>query len=78
MVILKNIKRISDGITCDAFVEDAKAPVFLSLSRDGMFRSGSLPDGYEYCTTHITKAKWYLTSIMDAECIPENWTIMWY
>ena len=78
MIILKNIKRICDGITCDAFVEDAKMPVSLSLSRGGTFCSSSLPDEYGYCTTHITKAKWYLTSIMDAECIPENWTIMWY
>ena len=79
MVRLINIKRNDGLISCNAIVEDCKKPVALSLDeRTGQLRKADLPEGYEYCTTHIGFAERYLKSLAGENSIPESKTIMWY
>ena len=76
MIQLKNIRKAADRILCDAFVEDCKIPVSLELDPEKEeFREVRLPDGYEWCKTHIRQAKWYLLSVKND--LPRERLIMW-
>lgn len=79
LIKLKNIKRNDNLIVCDAFVEDCDKPIHLSLDVNNKeFEKFTFPDKYEWCTSHISKAKWFLLSISNMSEIPREKTIMWY
>lgn len=78
MIKLKEIKRNSGFITCKAYVEDCKEAISLSFDISAsMLNKVSLPQGYDWCTSHILHAKDYLMEIASKETIPDNHTIMW-
>lgn len=79
MVVLERIKRNKGKITCEAYVEDSKVPVMLSLDENvGRMASDELPKGYEYCTSHLKHAERFLKTLIGAESVPAKRTIMWY
>lgn len=79
MVKLENISRKGNTITCDVFVEDCKEAVSLVLhTTDGAIEAGTLPEGYEWCGTHLWKAKNALKEIAETNLDEKRRTIMWY
>ena len=79
MIELKKIKRDNEQIACEAFIEDCNEPVNLSLNiRNKELNSFVLPPDYNWCTTHIDKAKDFLLSLLDVTDIPNKKRIMWY
>lgn len=79
MIHLNKIMKEKNNITCTMFVEDCKQGVQLSLNITTQeLKEISLPQGYEWCTTHIWHAKKYLISLIGENSVPENRTIMWY
>ena len=79
MVKLKDINRTDEGISCNAYVEGCKIPVKLFLkSADADMVSDDLPDGYEYCTSHLGFVERYIRTLFDASELPEERLIMWY
>lgn len=79
MVRLKNIKVNDFCATCDAFVEDCDTPVFLKYDyKNQRLNDYKLPQGYEYCSSHIKHAQNYLETIINKENVPNDYTIMWY
>ena len=76
MIQLKNIRKSSNRIFCEAFLEDCATPVSLELDPEKEeFREVRLPDGYEWCKAHIRQAKWYLLSAKND--LPHERLIMW-
>lgn len=78
MIRLKNIRKQNSIITCDAYIEDCKEPVTFSMNADDPESfSVELPEGYEWCKSHVFCAKRFLASLANAERIPEQKTIAW-
>ena len=79
MIKLKEIKRNSEIITCKAYVEDCEEAISLSFDISAStLKDVTLPQGYDWCDSHIFHAKDYLMEIASKETIPNNHTIMWY
>jgi|GEM_PF-2084917 len=80
MIRLKNVKRQDNIITMDAFVESCEEalPLILDVQKQD-FEPYVFPKGYEWCTSHVAKAKWKLLRMLDnGEELPEKLCIMWY
>lgn len=78
MIALKNIKANREKITCEAYVEDCHTPISLSFDRlKKRMDAVQLPDGYEWCTSHIHHAEKYFYTAEKSE-LPQERTIMWY
>lgn len=79
MVRLKNLKVTDLFATCDAYVEDCDTPVFLKFDyKSKKLDNYTLPQGYEYCSSHIKYVQNYLEKIKSIENVPSEHTIMWY
>lgn len=79
MIKLEKIVKNDNLIVCDAFVEDCDKPIHLSLDVNNKeFEKFSFPKNYEWCTSHISKAKWFLLSLIGMSEIPREKIIMWY
>ena len=79
MIELKNITRSSKRITCNAYIEDHTEAVGLVFDEDkGDFEPYVLPNGYEWCTSHIAHARRYMETLRGKEFNPHDRTIMWY
>lgn len=80
MIQLQNIKKNNGTIECDIVPEDSKIPGKLSFDCDTKkVTKYILPNGYEYCESHIAHASAYLSHILESgEVLPETKTIMWY
>lgn len=79
MVKLKDIKRIDNIIMCKAFVEDCDIPIQLFLNEDNAELSNyDLPNGYEWCVSHILHARKYLRSLIGQPITETQRNIMWY
>lgn len=79
MVKLEQIKRDGYDITCAVFVEDCKEPVQLTYSiLDETVQHDPLPEGYEYCTSHIGHAQRALERMVKEGYIEPRTTVMWY
>lgn len=79
MVKLKEISRNGKVFSCMAYVENCKEPIHLVYNVDtGETEPFRFPQGYEYCTSHITHAKRYFEKCSNLEKIPNETTIMWY
>ena len=80
MIVLKNIKKNESTITCSAFLEYCKEPVDLVYDiKENSFESFKFPKGFEYCTSHIAKAKRYLKKVVvGEEPLLKDKVIMWY
>ena len=77
MVRIRNIK-IEDGVVeCDLIPEGSKESCVLYFDSNNGNYSCELPEGYEYCTTHILKAVNWLKEHIN-ETMPEEKIIMWY
>ena len=77
MVRLKNIHKSGGHIFCDAYVEDCVYPVALDFDiASETLAEYHLPRDYDYCTSHIAHAKWYLLSAESN--LPAEKLIMWY
>ena len=80
MIRSQNIKKNDGIIECDILPEDSKIPGKLRFdcSMKKIIKC-ILPNGYEYCESHIAHASAYLANIAENdEFIPEAKTIMWY
>ena len=77
MINLKNIRKVDGNILCDAFPEDCGVPVPLVLNvKNETVSPYTLPDGYEWCMSHIEHAKRFLLSVSDK--LPKEFLLMWY
>ena len=75
MIKLKNIQKKVDCVTCDAYLEDCETAAPLKLNtKSGVLADYHLPDGYEWCKSHIGHAKNFLLSSK----LPKETVIMWY
>ena len=79
MVKLKQISRGGKYITCTAYIEDCKEPVELTFhTPDELMQNTPLPQGYEWCTSHLLHAKKALKELSQKELPETQITIMWY
>lgn len=79
MIELKQISRTDNKITCIAFVEDCQEQIQLFYDiNNKKINNVKLPDGYQWCTSHINHAEQYLKSLETEKSIPTQKTIMWY
>ena len=79
MLELEKIERGKDYISCTAFVEGCKQGIRVSINKDGDLKEEvALPEGYEWCKNHISRAIRFLTSLWSEEQVPKRKTIMWY
>ena len=78
MIRLKNIKKSPGCVSYDAFVEDCRVPLRITVFPDGSFETGERPKGYEWCDSHIAHAVFYPEELFEAEKIPAERLIMWY
>jgi hypothetical protein len=79
MVLLKNIKKDDNIIGCDIYPEDSISPgrVLVDIST-GDVCEYTLPDGYEWCISHVQHARAVLLDI-SCQCeIPGEKMVMWY
>ena len=78
MIKLENINRKDNTITCEAFVEDCEEMIPLTFSiSDGSMKSGTLPEGYEWCAIHLRMARKALKKIAETPSNEKRKTIMW-
>jgi len=77
MIKLEKIKLNNNVIECILFPEDSREGCILKynvLTGDWECR---LPDGYEYCKTHVAMACSYLRNNYK-QGLPDEKLIMWY
>ncbi len=79
MIVLKNIKKNSEKITCMAYIEDCDTPISLCFDRKKKkIEPFRLPDDYAWCTSHIHHAERYFCIAEKSESpLPQQRTIMW-
>lgn len=79
MIRLIQITKADNKISCLAYVEDCETPIKLvyDIDKDEM-QPYQLPNGYEYCTTHIRMAATYFRDKIAGEGYPKERLIMWY
>ena len=78
MVKLFNIQLQGKFISCDYLPEDSKLCGHIEVNIiNKEIKSISYPEGYEWCTAHTSKAKWFLLSLLGSEEIPTEKTLMW-
>ena len=78
VITLKNIKVSDKEIVCDAYVEDCHTPVSLCFDRNKRkCEPYQLPDGYEWCKSHVHHAEKYFCTVENAEISRER-VILWY
>jgi hypothetical protein len=80
MIRLKNINKTDKTIECDAYLEDCKEEVKLAYDiANDKFNDFIYPEGYEYCTSHIAKAKYFFKKCIEESIpLPKEKDIMWY
>ena len=78
MIRLRSAKREGDRIVCLGYVEDCKVPVHIAVKLNGESESGELPEGYEYCTSHIRQGERYLLKREKEGTLSDNMLVMWY
>ena len=81
MVRVKNFKYENGNIEADIYPESSTVPGKVIVSPDGKMVEYTLPEGYEYCTIHVSHARWFiyenLDKILNSEITTER-LIMWY
>lgn len=79
MVLLKNFKYENGNIEADIYPESSTIPGKVIVSPEGEMVEYSLPEGYEYCTIHVSHARWFIyenfDKILDSEITKQ--LIMW-
>lgn len=79
MIRLEHIKKKNDCIICDAFIEDCKKPIIVEYSpKNNEIKTTALPEGYEWCVSHLSYAKRALREMVASEKMENKKTIMWY
>lgn len=79
MIKLTKITRNDNIISCQAFVEDCDTCFTISLNETtSELEDYRLPQGYEWCASHIAHAKRYLKTLIGKSIISDEHTIMWY
>lgn len=81
MVRAKNFKYENGNIEADIYPESSTVPGKVIVSPDGKMVEYTLPEGYEYCTIHVSHARWFIyenfDKILNSEITTER-LIMWY
>ena len=78
MIKLTEIVRNNGSITCVAYVEDCKQAIPLSFNESNAeFNTITMPEGYEWCKSHIAHAKKYLKSLIGKQIESTERTIVW-
>lgn len=77
MVQLKNIEKKNNSIRCLVFPEDSKEPgtVNVDLSKESF--EYALPDGYEWCESHVRHAVRALIDMAKSNSLVKEKLIMW-
>ena len=79
MIKLSNIVKSKSEISCLAEVEDCSSPFELIYDiNDDTLNRYQLPNGYEWCESHVSHALSYLRSLKNKTDIPNEKIIMWY
>lgn len=77
MIRLMQIKKSNNVITCQARLEDSRDAMSLTYhisTRD--FDAFLLPEGFEWCRTHIAMARRFFEQLGNADP-PKEKVIMW-
>lgn len=77
MIRLKNIQKNDDFIICEIYPEDSKTPGKIAINIAEGAATYYLPEGYEWCTNHVSHAKRALLSMNETGKIEKEKTIMW-
>lgn len=80
MIKLKNIEKIENVITADAFIEDCPISVpFVCNTDNWELKEYVLPVGYEDCDVHMAMAKQCLKRLLcENGILPRERLVMWY
>ena len=79
MIRLTEIARNNGYITCVAYIEDSITGVDLSFDESKEeFGNYNMPEGYEWCVSHINHVKKYFSSLIGKRIEVTDKTIMWY
>ena len=79
MIKLKNIKSNNSIIECDIYPEDSKQLGHMSIDTNTKeLIDYKLPDGYEWCKSHVHHARNKLVEFIETDEIPKEKLIMWY
>ena len=76
MLRMEDITKSNGIIRCLLFLEDSKEGCDLEYDVKTGRRECELPNGYEYCKTHIAVACSYLKKNQAA--LPKSKVLMWY
>lgn len=77
--MIKNIKKNNDRIKCCIIPEDCREEGYLSVNlKSQEIENCELPEGYEWCTNHISHARRELLKMVKRDNIPNDKLIMWY
>lgn len=78
MIRLVHITKNEKTITCGAFLEDCKEEIPLVFDiATGKILPVQLPKDYEWCSTHIGHARWFLKGMLEKGEFTESKLIMW-
>lgn len=78
MIKLLNIKKNNSIIECDIVPEDSIVSGHMIVDTSlNMIKSYYLPDGYEWCTSHVDHAKEVMIRMSKNTDIPKEKLIMW-
>lgn len=78
MIRLLNIVRDDECITCDFVPEDAETAGEMSVDLKTGEVQYTVPEGYEWCKSHVSRAIRTLQELACEEKVPQKKTIMWY
>lgn len=79
MVTLKEIQKNDKHARCVVYVEDSNKgiPVEYDFNTSSL-SDYSLPQGYEWCTSHMGYVRRFLASTKDAKNVLKEKRIAWY
>lgn len=79
MIKLKNLKKNDSLVECDIIPEDSdKAGHLVVDLKSNKTLKYDLPDGYEWCRSHVKHASDVLIRLSKEDSFPEEKLVMWY
>lgn len=79
MILLKNIKKDNETISCVAYPEDCTIGInmFVNMNSEELTHD-VLPTEYDYCKAHMHMAKRKLINMAERNELTSECLVMWY